>query len=52
MERITDSGTRDIIKNIPDVEESYFLDSASDTNDSDETDFIDYISSSLVVIDE
>ena len=33
-------------------EESYFLDSASDTSDSDETDFIDYISSSLVVIDE
>ena len=52
VERITDSGTRDIIKNIPDVEESYFLDSASDTSDSDETDFIDYISSSLVVIDE
>ena len=52
VERITDSGTRDIIKNIPDVEESYFLDSASDTSDSDETDFIDYISSSLVDIDE
>ena len=52
VERITDSGTRDIIKNIPDVEESYFLDSESDTSDSDETDFIDYISSSLVVIDE